>query len=981
MAVPLTDDENDALYYLIIKKDGTFQPLAGYPTIICQKIIQAGELLKKLRNQPSDIIKFFEEIEGITITHSSTELAEVIFAIVFGEKQYSWGLYKYSGAEEFIRNLKVVKELVSTDKNIEALSVTYNIPLDNFHPWSNLTNTYVEGEVSTIAFLSDLAYNWIGTGMSRITYTVDGQVKTLRKLPAQEFMGEVKEVSELINYANSGYPEIASILNFELNPSGLRDAGEVARLFDITSQIGIFQSVFDAEKYFSTVGDWIKVPITASDNLSWIEKWIGYPLVLTSSLSENIDLEVLLRTAASFSEPQVTKDGKFATFSIFANEWGKIGDYMIPSYVLSISTETKEIVGVKRVIKLKDGKIITIPLEKSQAIEEISQPKERQEKPSQPKKEQAPPEGTSEEIILPQGEPSTIAPIEVPGLSQLLVVYDEQGNPQATIFLGGAVQYTERFHIRAYDKDFILVLKPIKDIAKELKENGHNTIKIYLPPNNPTPSDQKKLEKLIKTLYKKYEIRTYLTHYAGLGADAEGQFLLENPTPENLKKVKDLVREFAKWVKDLGPAAAGVQLGNEIDYFVKGAGAMYLGKPNWGGVNLPLEDFYPFMNEVGGIYKQIDGTHSLFLGLGQLDSKHISLLTGNLTNYDGIAINFFPNWEKGRPAEEVMSIEELESYFKEQVDIAEELGKPLVISEFGESSYGELGEQGQAEFARNAVQALSKFIVGSKSKYHHQIVGLFWHEYFPEYYKAAEIDASEPKLALFDPKDFKSKPAFDALSQGYQEIVKSFVARCEQKGITLEESLKRAKSKEQRAEDEGTEAQGKKDKGLRIKDKEGDGKEKKEKKKFYSMEEQMEEIEDLFKGERIPEGAELKPIKIYDSYGNELAIIRLNIEHPELLGYTKIIYDEKGKLFGFETSGLKGTEEDWSKVLERGEEFKSDGVLRVKGEIFGIKEVIRYNGKRVLILVMTHYDEQGRAIEHQVEIIEKDSHAIDSLIE
>ncbi|MFA4998222.1 MAG: hypothetical protein WC513_08920, partial [Bacteroidales bacterium] len=383
--------------------------------------------------------------------------------------------------------------------------------------------------------------------------------------------------------------------------------------------------------------------------------------------------------------------------------------------------------------------------------------------------ETQPVSGTTGEITLAQGKPSTIEVVNT-NRGFILVAYDEKGNPQPTFFLGGAVQYTGESHVSAYHKNFLPIVTSVERVAEQLTAEGHDAIRIYLPPNNLTSSDAADLKEFISRLYKKYGIRTYILHFAGLYADPEGEFLLRNPTDKNLARVKGLIKELAKWARELGPAVAGIQLGNENDYYVPGASTIRFGGSNpWDTVNLSAQEYHRLMNELAEVYKSIDNTHPVFLGHGNLSQGQIPLLKDNLSHFDGIALNVYPNWGEGRPSQRVMNVNELVDNLRGQIEIAKELGKPVVLGEFGESSYGKLGQKGQAEFAHNVAQALAQFMTGSDSKYAHLVVGLFWHEYFGERWKNKDIHASESDLELFD-KNFKAKPAFVELSKGYREI-------------------------------------------------------------------------------------------------------------------------------------------------------------------------------------------------------------------
>ncbi|MFH1245545.1 MAG: protease inhibitor I42 family protein, partial [Candidatus Omnitrophota bacterium] len=373
----------------------------------------------------------------------------------------------------------------------------------------------------------------------------------------------------------------------------------------------------------------------------------------------------------------------------------------------------------------------------------------------------------------------------------VFISYKGEGNGQPFLLLGGAAQYSGEYQTSLYyDGQFMRLVEPVAQIAETLAGNGHNCVKIYLPPNNLTVSDAQTLGQFIQELYGYYNIKTYIVHFAGLYAGTEEEYLLNNSTEENLEKTADLVKEFAQWVKDLGPAVAAVQLGNENEYYVEGAGVYDFSSGEGDKINLSAGAYYSLMNALAGMYKQIDPAHLVFLGHGELVEEQIALLKDNLSNYDGIAVNSYCNWweETHQAFEKVMSKEALEKHFAAQVQIAAALGKPLILSEFSETSYGGWGEAGQKEFAENITEILGKFMIGSDSVYPHIIVGLFWYQYFPEYWKD-EIHPALSGMTLFEPVEegWKAKEAFAGLSAWYKQINEN-LQRLINSALTGEES-------------------------------------------------------------------------------------------------------------------------------------------------------------------------------------------------
>ncbi|MCF7917339.1 MAG: hypothetical protein K9L61_06120, partial [Candidatus Omnitrophica bacterium] len=213
--------------------------------------------------------------------------------------------------------------------------------------------------------LTDLAVNWIGEGIvyehTRTTLFTNQQL-ILRKLPdVPTFMQEVKEISKLLRYAEE-YPEIATVLNLSqgLYPQQERDGNETERLFNIVSQIGVKEGPFEANKYYTTVDEYIDVLRAAYDILHWFEETTGLPVLVTTLLNESVDLEMLLRSAASVSEPEISPDGRFETAYIYTNEHGQVDDYMSPSYAFTLDNKRGMLLIVR--VMSRDGRKVVNPI-------------------------------------------------------------------------------------------------------------------------------------------------------------------------------------------------------------------------------------------------------------------------------------------------------------------------------------------------------------------------------------------------------------------------------------------------------------------------------------------------------------------------------------------------------------------------------------------------------------------------------------------
>ena len=380
-----------------------------------------------------------------------------------------------------------------------------------------------------------------------------------------------------------------------------------------------------------------------------------------------------------------------------------------------------------------------------------------------------------------------------------------RGN-DAVVLMGGAVQSTGRKHMNDHERNYYPVVREVESVVQDLRQNGHNLIKIYLPPNGLTDHDTKVVKQIIRTLYNDHRIRTAIVHFAGLHAyhiDPNGvkRYLLFDPNEEiggkleNRIRVQRSIAKTAEDFRDLGDALAFFQIGNENEYYVpQGSERQFFNDKNNDAINLPPEEYYRFMNTLASVYKRSDPAHLVFLGHGEMYKNQIKDMENNISAFDGLALNLYPNFGYDPDDDSLrgsnMKMAELEEFFKQQFALTSHLNMPVILGEFGESSHG-IGEEKQARYYANAVRVLSKFVPGSRESgvdYPKVLLGLVAHEYFPQAWKGKEIHGKEPDLALFRQRVISfggwiPKPAFTALSREYKNV--SEIA----KGLTVVPSM------------------------------------------------------------------------------------------------------------------------------------------------------------------------------------------------
>lgn len=378
-------------------------------------------------------------------------------------------------------------------------------------------------------------------------------------------------------------------------------------------------------------------------------------------------------------------------------------------------------------------------------------------------------------LELINGTPNTIGILK-DSTDAVQVRWDAQGKPHINNSRGAANQFAPN---NPYDMwswgQFMNMITPIDSIDDQLKAAGHNSNKVYYAAENLNAADKAKLKAHTNKIYKDNGIASMFMHFGGQYAtNGKDNFLLANPTAANLDVVRERVRDFANFCNEIDVGAlSGVQLFNEPMFYQAGASSMHWGDAHYAQIGFKsAEEFYDFANELAGIFKSICPTVPVYYGHGFLEPAFISKIKGRLTNFDAIALNLYPNYPMGSKS---MSVDDLITYFRSQVELAyNELGLPVVISEFAESSTSKnndpnWGQNDQAQFAANVMRALSIFMFGSDSQEKHTVIGAFWHELFPEAWKDAAIAPTESGLSLYA-KDYKKKLAADSLGQGFIRI-------------------------------------------------------------------------------------------------------------------------------------------------------------------------------------------------------------------
>lgn len=378
-------------------------------------------------------------------------------------------------------------------------------------------------------------------------------------------------------------------------------------------------------------------------------------------------------------------------------------------------------------------------------------------------------------LDLVKGTPNTIGILK-DNESAAQIMWDAQGNPHVYNSRGAANQFAPNNPYEMWSwGQFMNMITPLDSIDDDLSQQGHNSNKVYYAAENLNSSDKAKLKTHINKIYRESKMATMLMHFGGQYAtNGKDNFLLANPTAANLDVVRERVRDFARFCNELDfGALSGVQLFNEPMFYQQGASSMHWGDAHYAQIGFnSAEEFYDFANELAGIFKSICPNVPVYYGHGFLEPTFISKIKGRLSNFDAIALNLYPNFPMGN---NVMSVADLVNYFREQIRLAyQELGLPVVISEFAESSTSKnndpnWGEDDQAQFAANVIRALGLFMLGSDSEELKTVIGVFWHELFPEAWKDAAIAPTESGLSLYT-KDYGKKLAADSLGQGYIRI-------------------------------------------------------------------------------------------------------------------------------------------------------------------------------------------------------------------
>jgi beta-galactosidase len=213
--------------------------------------------------------------------------------------------------------------------------------------------------------------------------------------------------------------------------------------------------------------------------------------------------------------------------------------------------------------------------------------------------------------------------------------------------------------------------QPWKVDGRLMKEMGVNTVRFYQAGENPS-----EVKKVISDLYNLYGIRTALGHYLGYWDWPIANYA----DPGVREKIKNEVLNMVNTYKD-EPGLLFWVLGNENNY------SFDLETRTWGSEELDrIEDviqrrlakariYYRFINELSRAIKDIDPSHPVVMGNGELVSIEVAReVAPEIDILGGIAFR-----GKG-----------FGSFWRQ---VKNNLGKPCLILEFGCDSFNALRDE------------------------------------------------------------------------------------------------------------------------------------------------------------------------------------------------------------------------------------------------------------------------------------------------
>ncbi|MGB2843029.1 MAG: hypothetical protein WBC40_11255 [Halobacteriota archaeon] len=174
------------------------------------------------------------------------------------------------------------------------------------------------------------------------------------------------------------------------------------------------------------------------------------------------------------------------------------------------------------------------------------------------------------------------------------------------------------------------------------------------------------MKEIFDKAYEEYGMRVILGHYAGLWdidpTDKEG-------IKADVKRMTEAYGE-EEWL-------LAHQIGNENNYHLPG-GRLALQGPV---INMTDNEYYQFVDELGGVVKEVDENHPVLLGNGEL-TRDDALLIKDMKNIDALSINSYRD-----PAD-------IDSLF-EWVKLTE---KPAGLGEYGQPSDALGGRKAQDHY-------------------------------------------------------------------------------------------------------------------------------------------------------------------------------------------------------------------------------------------------------------------------------------------
>lgn len=244
---------------------------------------------------------------------------------------------------------------------------------------------------------------------------------------------------------------------------------------------------------------------------------------------------------------------------------------------------------------------------------------------------------------------------------------------------------------KTHDYNFWSRLDILHADGKKMKELGVNTVRFYRDGPNP-----EQVKKYIRTLYRKYDIRSFMGHDLGFWDWPPPNYAV----PEFREKVKGQVLEMVRHYQH-ETGILGWILGNENNYSFEVMNVQSWTTPELEAIEDPqkrsdakAEIYYKFINELALAIKEIDPVHPVIMGVGETKSLAIAGKFATAIDLIGMIVYRGPSFGN------------LFGQIKERFD------RPVVLIEWGADSYDvakdQEAEDKQAEFIRSQWKDISR---------------------------------------------------------------------------------------------------------------------------------------------------------------------------------------------------------------------------------------------------------------------------------